>query len=168
MLDRRNMIAACASAMGLHAVRSSARTAKAQERAKNPRRGGTTEASSRHPARRGGDQGTWSRPLASRHAPTGRQRRRSRLIRQGRPVRHGAFHPGWRQSWRRRFGPASLLMAGVVVTGIAAGSAGLAVGGAYLAVATGVDHLVAEFGVARQDAPVDRTGGGGDLAVAAQ
>ena len=48
------------------------------------------------------------------------------------------------------------------------GSAGLAVGGAYLAVAAGVDHLVDEFGVARQDAPVDRTGGGGDLAVAAQ
>jgi hypothetical protein len=48
------------------------------------------------------------------------------------------------------------------------GSAGLAVGGAYLAVAAGVDHLVAEFGVALQDAPVDRTGGGGDLAVAAQ
>src|SRR4249920_3763241 len=35
-------------------------------------------------------------------------------------------------------------------------------------VATGVDHLVDEFGVARQDAPVDRTGGGDDLAVAAQ
>ena len=50
----------------------------------------------------------------------------------------------------------------------AQGSAGLAVGGAYLAVAAGVDHLVAEFGVARQDAPVDCTGGGGDLAVAAQ
>jgi hypothetical protein len=29
------------------------------------------------------------------------------------------------------------------------GSAGLAIGGAYLAVAAGVDHLVAEFGVAR-------------------
>ena len=51
---------------------------------------------------------------------------------------------------------------------LGAGSAGLAVGGAYLAVATGVDHLVDEFGVARQDASVDRTGGGGDLAVAAQ
>jgi hypothetical protein len=38
------------------------------------------------------------------------------------------------------------------------GSAGLAVGGAYLAVAAGVDHLVAEFRVARQDAPVDRAG----------
>ena len=48
------------------------------------------------------------------------------------------------------------------------GSAGLAVGGAYLAVAAGVDHLVAEFGIARQDAPIDRGGGGGDLAVAAQ
>jgi len=48
------------------------------------------------------------------------------------------------------------------------GSAGLAVGGAYLAVAAGVDHLVAEFGVARQDAPVDRAGGRDDLAVAAQ
>jgi hypothetical protein len=32
------------------------------------------------------------------------------------------------------------------------GSAGLAVGRAYLAVATGVDHLVDEFGVAPQDA----------------
>jgi len=29
---------------------------------------------------------------------------------------------------------------------------------AYFAVATGVDHLVDEFGVARQDASVDRTG----------
>jgi len=48
------------------------------------------------------------------------------------------------------------------------GSAGLAVGGAYLAVAAGIDHLVAELGVARQDAPVDRAGGGDDLAVAAQ
>ena len=48
------------------------------------------------------------------------------------------------------------------------GSAGLAVGVAYLAVATGVDHLVDEFGVARQDAPVDRAGGCNDLAVAAQ
>ena len=37
-------------------------------------------------------------------------------------------------------------------------SAGLAIGGAYFAVATGVDHLVDEFGVARQDASVDRTG----------
>ena len=41
------------------------------------------------------------------------------------------------------------------------GSVGLAVGGVYLAVATGVDHLEDEFGVARQDAPVDRAGGGG-------
>jgi hypothetical protein len=41
------------------------------------------------------------------------------------------------------------------------------VGGAYLAVAAGVDHQVAVFGVARQDASVDRGGGGGDLAVAA-
>ena len=48
------------------------------------------------------------------------------------------------------------------------GSAGLAVGSAYLAVATGVDHLVDELGVARQDAPVDGSGGGDDLAVAAQ
>jgi hypothetical protein len=48
------------------------------------------------------------------------------------------------------------------------GSAGLAVGGPYLAVAAGIDHLVAELGVARQDAPVDRAGGGDDLAVAAQ
>src|SRR5580693_3863210 len=48
------------------------------------------------------------------------------------------------------------------------GSAGLAVGGAYLAVAAGVDHLVAEFGVGRQDAPIDRAGGGDDLAVAAR
>src|SRR5438132_55436 len=44
------------------------------------------------------------------------------------------------------------------------GSAGLAVGGAYLAVAAGIDHPVAELGVARQDAPVDRAGGGGELA----
>src|SRR6516225_9623856 len=51
---------------------------------------------------------------------------------------------------------------------LVAGSAGLAVGSAYLTVATGVDHLVDEFGVARQDAPVDRSGGGDDLAVAAQ
>jgi len=48
------------------------------------------------------------------------------------------------------------------------GSAGLAVGGAYLSVATGLDHLADEFGVARQDAPVDSTGGSDDLAVAAQ
>jgi hypothetical protein len=48
------------------------------------------------------------------------------------------------------------------------GSVGLAVGSVYLAVATGVDHLEDEFGVARQDAPVDRAGGGDDLAVAAQ
>ena len=48
------------------------------------------------------------------------------------------------------------------------GSADLAIGGTYLAVSTGVDHLVDEFGVARQDAPVDRTGGGSHLAVAAQ
>jgi hypothetical protein len=32
MLDRRNMIATCASAMGLHAVRNSTWTAQAQER----------------------------------------------------------------------------------------------------------------------------------------
>jgi hypothetical protein len=44
----------------------------------------------------------------------------------------------------------------------------LAIGGGYLAVATGVDHLVDEFGVARQNAPVDGTSGGDDLAVAAQ
>ena len=48
------------------------------------------------------------------------------------------------------------------------GSAGLAVGGAYLAVAAGIDHLVAELRIARQDAPVDRAGGGGELAIAAQ
>src|SRR6516162_11418794 len=48
------------------------------------------------------------------------------------------------------------------------GSAGLARGGAYLAVAAGVDHLADEVGIARQDAPVDGTGGGDDLAVAAQ
>jgi hypothetical protein len=50
---------------------------------------------------------------------------------------------------------------------LGAGSAGLAVGGAYLAVATGDDHLVDELGVARQDAPVNCTGGCDDLAVAA-
>src|SRR5215472_5061854 len=44
------------------------------------------------------------------------------------------------------------------------GSAGLAEGGTYLAVATGVDHLADELGVARQNAPVDGTGGGDDLA----
>lgn len=37
---------------------------------------------------------------------------------------------------------------------------GLAVGGAYLAVATGSGHLVDELGVARHYTPVDRTGGG--------
>ena len=51
---------------------------------------------------------------------------------------------------------------------LGAGSAGLAVGGAYLAVATGADHLVDEFGVACQDEPVDRTGRDDDLAVATQ
>jgi hypothetical protein len=42
------------------------------------------------------------------------------------------------------------------------------VGRAYLAVATSFDQLVAEFGVARQDAPVDRTDGSCDLAIPAQ
>ena len=64
-----------------------------------------------------------------------------------------------RQIWRTGIHPKGTL---------STGSAGLAVGGAYLAVAAGVDHLVTEFGVARQDAPVDRAGGGDDLAVAAQ
>jgi len=47
-------------------------------------------------------------------------------------------------------------------------SVGLAIGGDYLATAAGIDHLVAEFGVTRQDAPVDRTGRNGEIAVAAQ
>jgi len=44
------------------------------------------------------------------------------------------------------------------------------VGGAYLAVAAGVDHLVAEFGIAAPGPrPIDRAGGGDRfLAVAAQ
>ena len=45
---------------------------------------------------------------------------------------------------------------------------GIAVGGAHLAVAAGVDHLIDEFGVAQQDAAVNGTGSSGDLSVAAQ
>jgi len=67
-----------------------------------------------------------------------------------------------------RWSPAELSTVWTRKGPLAQGSAGLAVGGAHLAVATGVDHLVDEFGVARQDAPVDRASSGDDLAVAAQ